>query len=207
MTWRLMISNKERAVAQALVMRDQRYLHAKIYWQVLNFCDFLGLPHTNYDKDIPNLQNVSQDLTGEHLAYFFQHANACLEVPILFFTSCPRSVVISLILLPLLPQYFIISISPQWLHFPVRDHSLDHLKIPAIIRHRLYLPSPILAHKKYLCLICKHRQFPMTILQFMHIAKCFALNLVQYFSFFTPNQASFYHLSFMNCNAVFLFLM
>ena len=35
MTWRLMISNKERAVAtslaQALVMRDQRYLHAKIY--------------------------------------------------------------------------------------------------------------------------------------------------------------------------------
>lgn len=75
MTWRLMISNKERAVAtslaQALVMRDQRYLHAKIYWQVINFCDFLGLLHTNYDKDIPNLQNVSQDLTGEYLAYLF----------------------------------------------------------------------------------------------------------------------------------------
>lgn len=75
MTWRLMISNKERAVAtslaQALVMRDQRYLHAKIYWQVINFCDFLGLLHSNYDKDIPNLQNVSQDLTGEYLAYLF----------------------------------------------------------------------------------------------------------------------------------------
>ena len=211
MTWRLMISNKERAVAtslaQALVMRDQRYLHAKIYWQVINFCDFLGLLHTNYDKDIPNLQNVSQDLTGEYLAYLFSTCQCMPRSSNPFFTSCPRSVVISLILLPLLPQYFIISISPQWLHFPVRDHFLDHLKIPAMIRHRPYLPWPILAHKKYLCFICKHRQFPMTILQFMHMEKCFALNLVQYFSFFTPNQASFYHLSFMNCNAVFLFLM
>lgn len=179
-----MISNKERAVAtslaQALVMRDQRYLHAKIYWQVLNFCDFLGLLHTNYDKDIPNLQNVSQDLTGEHLAYLFSTCQCMPRSSNLFFTSCPRSVVISLILLPLLPQYFIISISPQWLHFPVRDHFLDHLKIHAMIRHRPYLPSPILAHKKYLCFICKHRQLPMTILQFMHIAKCFALNLFFY---------------------------